>query len=88
MKRSHHASYKVEYQRDQSSPKAIRNRSARNKARRKAIKKYGAAAVKGKDVGHVSLLKNASNPDKVGWKLESIHKNRGKSNRATHRKGK
>lgn len=76
--------YKREYARDQSSTKAKKNRAARNAARKQAEKKYGKAALRGKDVGHTSLLKNAKNPRKVGWKIESRHKNRGKSNRATH----
>lgn len=76
--------YKLEYNRDHSSSKAKKDRAARNAARREAEKKYGKEAIKGKDVGHTSLLKNAKNPRKVGWKIESRHKNRGKSNRATH----
>lgn len=76
--------YQREYARDQSSTKAKKNRAARNAARKQAEKKYGKAALRGKDVGHTSLLKNAKNPRKVGWKIESRHKNRGKSNRATH----
>lgn len=78
--------YKKEYERDQSSDKAKADRAARNTARRQAIKKYGKSALVGKDVSHNSLLKNASNPSKVGWKIESSHKNRGKSNRSTHKK--
>lgn len=76
--------YKLEYNRDHSSSKAKKDRAARNAARREAEKKYGKEAIKGKDIGHTSLLKNAKNPRKVGWKIESRHKNRGKSNRATH----
>lgn len=76
--------YKLEYNRDHSSSKAKKDRAARNAARREAEKKYGKEALRGKDVGHTSLLKNAKNPRKVGWKIESRHKNRGKSNRATH----
>lgn len=76
--------YQREYARDQSSTKAKKNRAARNAARKQAEKKYGKAALRGKDVGHRSLLKNAKDPRKVGWKIESRHKNRGKSNRATH----
>lgn len=76
--------YAREYARDHSSTKAKKDRAARNAARREAEKKYGKEAIKGKDVGHTSLLKNAKNPRKVGWKIESRHKNRGKSNKATH----
>ena len=73
-----------EYRKYGSSTKAKKDRAARNAARREAEKKYGKEAIKGKDIGHTSLLKNAKNPRKVGWKIESRHKNRGKSNRATH----
>lgn len=76
--------YKLEYNRDHSSSKAKKDRAARNAARREAEKKYGKEALRGRDVGHTSLLKNAKNPRKVGWKIESRHKNRGKSNKATH----
>ena len=76
--------YDEEYRKYGSSTKAKKDRAARNAARREAEKKYGKEAIKGKDVGHTSLLKNAKNPRKVGWKIESRHKNRGKSNRATH----
>lgn len=86
VKRSHHASYAVEYQRDQSSTKAKKNRAARNKARREAIKKYGKAALVNKDVSHNSLLKNAKDPNKVGWKIQSSSINRGKDNKRVHAK--
>ena len=76
--------YDEEYRKYGSSAKAKKDRAARNAARREAEKKYGKEAIKGKDVGHTSLLKNAKNPRKVGWKIESRHKNRGKSNKATH----
>lgn len=76
--------YQAEYKRDHSSSKAKKDRAARNAARREAEKKYGKEAIKGKDVGHTSLLSKSKNPRKVGWKIESRHKNRGKSNKATH----
>lgn len=76
--------YDEEYRKYGSSTKAKKDRAARNAARREAEKKYGKEAIKGKDIGHTSLLKNAKNPRKVGWKIESRHKNRGKSNKATH----
>lgn len=76
--------YDEEYRKYGSSTKAKKDRAARNAARREAEKKYGKEAIKGKDVGHTSLLKNAKNPRKVGWKIESRHKNRGKSNKFVH----
>ena len=76
--------YSMEYARDQSSTKAKKDRAARNTARRQAIKKYGKEALQGKDVSHSRLLSKSKNPSKVSWKIESTHKNRGKSNRSTH----
>lgn len=68
---------KKEYEKYQSSPKQIADRSARNKARREAVKKYGKDTVKNKDVAHKSPLIKSKNPTKVGWTLQSPHKNRG-----------
>lgn len=76
--------YTLEYQRDHSSSKAKKDRAARNAARREAEKKYGKEAIRGKDIGHTSLLSKAKNPRKVSWKIESRHKNRGKSNKFVH----
>lgn len=78
--------YAKEYNRDASSTTAKKNRALRNKARRQAIKKYGAAALQGKDVAHNTELALSKNPSKVGWKLQSTHKNRGSSNAKTHKK--
>lgn len=44
--------YKKEYKNYQGKPEQIKNRASRNKARRLAIKKYGRAAVSGKDIDH------------------------------------
>jgi len=65
----------------QKRPEQVRNRVARNRARREMIKKHGKAALKGKDVGHTSMLAKSKNPDKVGYKIESRAKNRGKDNK-------
>lgn len=75
-----------EYQRDQSSTKAKKDRAARNAARRQAEKKYGKAALRGKDVDHVTELKFAKNPRKVKTRITSRHVNRGRSNARTHKK--
>jgi len=42
------------YKRYHSSPLAIQRRSARNKARRLAAKKYGKSVIEGKDVDHIN----------------------------------
>lgn len=73
-----------EYRKYGSSTKAKKDRAARNTARRQAIKKYGKEALRNKDVSHSRLLSKSKDPSKVSWKIESTHKNRGKSNRSTH----
>ncbi len=78
--------YKKEYARDASSTKAKKDRAARNAARRDATKKYGKAALEGKDVDHVTELKFSKNPRKVKTRIMSVHKNRGRSNARTHKK--
>lgn len=78
--------YTREYNRDQSSTKAKKDRAARNAARHDAEKKYGKSAMAGKDVAHNTPLKFAKNPRKVGWKLQSAHKNRGVDNAVVHKK--
>ena len=52
------------------------------------IKKHGASALKGKDVGHTSMLINSSNPKKVSYKIESRARNRGKDNAKVARRNK
>jgi hypothetical protein len=44
--------YDLEYERYQGTPEQIAKRSSRNKARRAAVKKYGASKIKGKDIDH------------------------------------
>lgn len=82
--RGRHRDAKKEYQRDQSSTKAKKDRAARNAARRQAEKKYGKAALRGKDVDHVTELKFAKDPRKVKTRITSTHVNRGRSNAKTH----
>lgn len=84
--RGRHRDAKKEYQRDQSSDKAKKDRAARNTARRQAIKKYGKEALQGKDVSHRQRLAVSKNPKKVSWTIQSAHVNRGKDNRVSHDK--
>ena len=78
--------YTREYNRDQSSTKAKKDRAARNAARRDAEKKYGKEALRNKDVDHVTELKFAKNPRRVKTRITSVHVNRGRSNARTHKK--
>ena len=78
--------YAMEYRRDQSSTKAKKDRAARNAARRQAEKKYGKAALRGKDVSHRKRLAVSKHPEKVSWTIQSTHVNRGKDNKVSHDK--
>ena len=78
--------YDEEYRKYGSSTKAKKDRAARNAARRQAEKKYGKAALRGKDVDHVTELKFVKNPRKVKTRITSTHVNRGRSNSRTHKK--
>jgi hypothetical protein len=68
--------YKREYREYQGRPEQIKNRAARNKARRLMIKKHGKSAVKGKDIDH----KNGNPRDnrKSNLQIMSKSKNRAK----------
>lgn len=66
-------SYDKKYE---SSPEQIKARSNRNKARRLMIKKYGKAAVKGKDVDHKDG--NPMHNSRRNLHITSVHYNRAK----------
>ena len=52
--------YDLEYARYQGRPSQIRRRSLRNKARRKMVKRFGRAKVRGKDVDHKKFSRGNS----------------------------
>lgn len=52
--------YKKEYEEYHGSPEQIQRRSERNQARRKAVKKHGKAALRGKEVDHVGSNRTGS----------------------------
>ena len=60
----------------QSSKQQVKNRVARNKARREAIKTHGKAALKGKDVDHIRPLINGGSNTKSNTRIISSSKNR------------
>jgi len=50
---------------------------ARMKARYWAIKKYGKAALAGKDLDHKTPLQAGGGNDPSNWRIRDIHENRG-----------
>ena len=69
--------YKKEYENYHKKPEQRARRSSRNKARRLAIKKHGAAAVKGKDVDHKD--RNPMNNSSSNLRIQSKKENRGRN---------
>lgn len=59
----------------EARPEQVKRRVARNRARRQAIKKYGKAALKGKELDHIGYHRTGS-LDKVPTKIVSKSKNR------------
>lgn len=59
----------------ENTPAQVARRVARNRARREAIKKYGKAALKGKELDHVGYHRTGS-LDKVPTRIVSKHANR------------
>lgn len=69
--------YRHEYDSYQGTPEQKKNRAARNKVRREAVKAHGKAALKGKDVGHIKALDSGGSTAKSNTKLQSVKSNRG-----------
>jgi hypothetical protein len=67
--------YKREYREYQGRPEQIKNRAARNKARRLMIKKHGKSAVKGKDIDH----KNGNPRDNRSSNLQIMSKSKNRA---------
>lgn len=59
----------------ENSPAQVKRREARNRARARAIKKYGKAKLKGKELDHVGYHRTGS-LDNVPTKVVSRHANR------------
>lgn len=66
-------SYDKEYQK---SPEQVKNRVARNKARRQMTKTKGRAAMRGKDVDHKRPLSRGGSNSKRNLRLIPAGKNR------------
>ena len=73
--------YKKEYREYQGTPQQKKLRAIRNKARRDAIRKYGKAKLRGKDVDHIVPLSEGGTNDPSNRRLLSIHINRGRNNK-------
>ena len=65
--------YAWEYKRYHSKPKQKKRRAQRNTARRKAVRKHGKSALKGKDVHHSKPGNLKTSPTRV----VSVKSNRG-----------
>lgn len=69
--------YKKEYREYHSKPEQKKRRAGRNKARKLAVKKYGKAALRGKDVDHKD--RNPLNNSRSNLRIQSKSKNRGRN---------
>ena len=61
----------------EDSPKEIKQREERNKARYDMKKKVGAKAIKGKDIDHHIPLRHGGSNKPSNWDVRTIHANRG-----------
>jgi hypothetical protein len=69
--------YKREYALWKKRPNAMKDHSARVKARREMIKEYGKEAVAGKDIDHIHPLRDPGTDNRPSnWRIESAKANR------------
>jgi len=69
--------YKKEYAAFKANPQNMKDHSARVKARREMVKKYGEAALRGKDIDHIRPLRGPGTPNSPGnWRISSVGDNR------------
>jgi hypothetical protein len=69
--------YKKEYRDYHGKPEQIKRRAGRVQARREMVKKYGKAAVAGKDIDHKD--RNPRNNSMANLRIQSKHKTRGRN---------
>lgn len=68
--------YAKEYREYHGKPEQIARRAGRNQARRLMIRKYGKAALKGKDVDHKDFNTRNNKPSNLS--IKSVRENRGR----------
>jgi hypothetical protein len=76
MGRKTKADYAKHYANYQGKPEQIAKRSERNKARRLMEKKVGKAALKGKDVDHITPMRNGGKSVASNLRIRSVNANR------------
>lgn len=67
-----YSAYDREYAKHDNKKQAERMR-----ARRAAVKKYGEAALRGKDLDHITPLQAGGTNEPSNWRIRSTHANRG-----------
>ena len=78
---SKNRNYKKEYANYQGKPEQIKNRSERNKARRKMEKVVGKSKLRGKDVDHKVPLSRGGSNDMKNLQITSVRYNRSKKDK-------
>lgn len=78
---SKNRNYKKEYENYQGRPEQIKNRSERNKARRKMEKVVGKSKLRGKDVDHKVPLSRGGSNDMKNLQITSVRYNRSKKDK-------
>lgn len=76
MGRKTKADYAKHYANYQGKPEQIAKRSERNKARRLMEKKVGKAALKGKDVDHITPMRKGGTSAASNLRIRSVNANR------------
>jgi hypothetical protein len=77
MPRTTKEDYRRHYLDYQGKPEQIAKRSQRNQARAQVEKRVGAAALKGKDVGHKTSIKSGGSNASSNLRVQSVASNRG-----------
>jgi hypothetical protein len=69
--------YAKEYANFKKNPQNMKDHSARVKARREMVKRYGKEALEGKDIDHAEPLRRpGTNNAPSNWRIQSVGANR------------